>query len=225
MAFLDALDCRNLRRRAAPRPDDLGPPLLADTRVVRPVRARGNCYLIPHPLRAARRHDSAEPGPAHVAEPGRVMEHIAGRAGVRVRPPQRCQVPQRRPGQRRGRQVFVRAIPRQRAQDAQRQDRRHRDSRPWTDPLPAQAIVAGLLDLLFERDRRRLGRAEEICREGRRRRIQEGPDRRRPLPIRLVHPGRGARRGSLRSVLAESAEREAAGLQVDSGRVHTSGRP
>ena len=48
----------------------------------------------------------------------------------------------------------------------------------------AEGAVAGLPDLLRQRHRRRLGRAEEIHREGRRRRVQEGADRRRPVQVR-----------------------------------------
>src|SRR5262249_30370463 len=40
-------------------------------------------------------------------------------------------------------------------------------SDPGTGALPAPATVAGLPDLLFQCDGRRLDRAEEICREGR----------------------------------------------------------
>ena len=49
-----------------------------------------------------------------------------------------------------------------------------RDARSAARPLQAERAVARLSDLLFERHRRRLDRAEEICREGRRRRLQEG---------------------------------------------------
>ena len=55
--------------------------------------------------------------------------------------------------------------------------------------------------------------------EGRRRRLQEGADRRRPLSIRLVHAGRRARARGRRPVLAQVPAREAAGLQDDPGPV------
>ena len=99
-----------------------------------------------------------------------------------------------------------------------------RDPRSAARPLQAEKAVARLPDLLFDRQRRRLDRAEEICREGRRRRLQEAPDRRRPLQIRLVQPrGRtGAR--SLRGLLAQDAERQAAGDEGDPRRVDAAGR-
>ena len=54
-----------------------------------------------------------------------------------------------------------------------------RDARSAACPLQAQEAVARLPDLLFERQRRRLDRSEEIRREGRRRRLQA---RRRSAP-------------------------------------------
>ena len=70
--------------------------------------------------------------------------------------------------------------------------RRGGDARSAARPLQAEGAVARLPDLLRQRHRRRLDRAEEVRREGRRRRLQEGADRRRPLQVRLVHAGRRA---------------------------------
>ena len=80
--------------------------------------------------------------------------------------------------------------------------------KPWPDFLTFYAT----------RHRRRLDRAEEIRREGRRRRLQEGADRRRPLQVRLVHAGRRAGAGGVRGLLAQDAERQAPGLQGDPRR-------
>ena len=80
-------------------------------------------------------------------------------------------------------------------------------------PLQAEEAVAGLPDLLRQRHRRRLDRAEEIRREGRRGRLQEGADRRRPVQVRLVHPRRGTGAGGVRGVLAQDAERQAPGAE------------
>ena len=91
---------------------------------------------------------------------------------------------------------------------------------PGARALPPQGAVARLPHVLLERDRRGLDRAQEVRREGRRRRIQEASDRRRALPLRLVHAGRGARAGGRRPVLAEDAAGEAARLQGDSRPVH-----
>ena len=80
---------------------------------------------------------------------------------------------------------------------------RIRLKRPWPD----------FMTFYLRGHRRRLDRAQEVRREGRRRGVQEGARRRRPLQVRLVHPGCGARPGGLRAVLAEGAEREAARLE------------
>ncbi len=45
-----------------------------------------------------------------------------------------------------------------------------------------------------------------------------------PVQIRLVHPGCGGGAGGLRSVLEESAEREAGDLEIDPRRDHAPGR-
>ena len=74
---------------------------------------------------------------------------------------------------------------------------------PPARALQAEGAVARLSDLLCDRQRRRLDRAEEIRREGRRRRVQEGADRRRPLQIRVVQPRRRAGARSLRRLLAQ----------------------
>ena len=71
---------------------------------------------------------------------------------------------------------------------AQGQGGRGRDAGSAARALPAQAAVAGLHDLLRHAGHRRgLDRPEEVRREGRRGRLQEGAGRRRPLPVRLVH--------------------------------------
>ena len=74
---------------------------------------------------------------------------------------------------------------------------------PWPDFLTFYAT----------RHRSGLDRAQEIRRKGRRRRVQEGAGRRRPLQIRLVHPGRRVGARGLRPVLAQDPERQAPGVQ------------
>ena len=56
--------------------------------------------------------------------------------------------------------------------------------------VQAEEPLAGFPHLLFGHHRRGVGRAEEVCREGRRRRLQEGADRRRSVQVRLVHAWR-----------------------------------
>ena len=53
----------------------------------------------------------------------------------------------------------------------------------------------------------------QVRREGRRRWLQEGAGGRRAVPVRLVHPGRGAGAGGVRAVLAEEPERQAPRVQ------------
>ena len=97
--------------------------------------------------------------------------------------------------------------------------------RPAPRPLPAQAAVARLHDVLRHAGhRRRLGRAEEVRREGRRRRLQEGADRRRAVPVRR----RSTRASSwcwrpTSSYWRKVAERQAPGLQGRARRGHAAG--
>ena len=137
----------------------------------------------------------------------------------------RARVPQRRARHRRGRQVLVRALPRHLGEDAQGQGRRGRDAGSRPRPLPAQAAVARLHDVLRHAgDGRELGRPQEVRREGRRGRLQEGAGRRRAVPLRLVHAGRRAGARGVRRLLAQDAEREAPGLQGGPGRGDAAGR-
>ncbi|MBM3220183.1 MAG: hypothetical protein FJZ38_16170 [Candidatus Rokubacteria bacterium] len=55
--------------------------------------------------------------------------------------------------------------------------------------------------------RRRLDRAAEISREGRRRRVQEGAGRRGAVQVRVVHARRRAGPRRQRAILAQGAER------------------
>ena len=100
-----------------------------------------------------------------------------------------------------------------------KKSRRDRGSRRAPRPLQAQGAVARFHDLLFERQRRRLDRPEKICRGGRRRRVQEGPDRRRSVQIRLVQSRGRAGPGGVRRLLAQDAVRQAAGDEGDPRRV------
>ncbi len=73
------------------------------------------------------------------------------------------------------------------------------DARSAARRLQAENPLAGLHHLLCRCLRRRLGRAAQVCGEGRGRRIQKGPDRRRAIQVRLVHARRGAGAGGLRA--------------------------
>ena len=106
---------------------------------------------------------------------------------------------------------------------AEGEGRRGRDRRSAARPVQAEEAVARFSDLLFERQRRRLDRAEEIRREGRRRGVQEGADRRRAVQIRLVQPRGRAGARSLRRLLAQDAERQAPGDEGDPRRGDAAG--
>src|ERR1700730_14046448 len=89
--------------------------------------------------------------------------------------------------------------------------------------LPAQGAMARLPDVLRQRHRGGLDRAEEIRRESRRRRVQKGTDRRWALQIRVVQSGHRAGARSLRRILAQAGERAACGDQSHSRRVDKAG--
>ena len=120
------------------------------------------------------------PGGRQHAEPGRVVDGVEGRAHLRVRPAQGREVPQRRPGDRGGREVLVRPLQGRRGQAPQGPGARGPDRRSRPRALHPEGAVAGLHDLLRHlRHRRGVDRAEEVRGEGGRGRLQEGADRRR----------------------------------------------
>ena len=73
-----------------------------------------------------------------------------------------------RAGHRRGRQVLVRALPRSGPVSDKGTRRGDRGVRPAACAFQAQETVARFSDVLFERQRRRLDRPQEIRRESRR---------------------------------------------------------
>ena len=157
-------------------------------------------------------HAEADAGQPDGAEPGRVVERVARRTRLRLRSPQRREVPQRRSGHRRGREVLVRALPRRRRQGAQGARRGGRDAGSRARAHPAQAAVARLHDLLSPAPPAPAGSCpkkyvEKVGDEG----FKKAPIGAGPVQVRLVHAGRGAGPRGLRPVLAEGAEREAPG--------------
>jgi hypothetical protein len=143
---------------------------------------------------------------------------LAGWARLRLRAAPRDEVPQRRSGHRRRRQVLLRALSRHLRARPQGQGRRRRDAGRRARALPAQAAVARLHDVLrHARDRRRLGRTEEVRRASGGGRLSKGADRRRALSVRLLHTRDRAGPGSVRGLLAQESEREAAGAENDPG--------
>ena len=191
---------------------------LAGADLVRSGGNAGHRHAVHAALRAARRAGEADAGQPGRAVPGGVLDRLRGRAQPQLRAARRRQVPQWRAGDGGGREVLVRALSRQRRALHQGEGGGGRNARSAARHLPPEQAVARFPDLLFERHRRRLDRAEEIRRERRRGRLQEGADRRRTVQVRLVHPGRRAGDGGVRRLLAQDAHREAAGLEGDPRR-------
>ena len=125
------------------------------------------------------------------------------------------QVPQRRAGDRGGREVLLRALSRHLGGADEGAGGGGGDAGRAQRALRAEEAVAGFPDVLQLGHRRGLDRAEEIRREGRRGGLQEGADRRRTVQVRLLHARRRTGVRGLRRLLAQDAGREAAGLQGD----------
>ena len=95
---------------------------------------------------------------------------------------------------------------------------------PHQRALPAEEPVARLHDVLHRGQRRRLDRPEEIRREGRRRRLQEGAGGRRAVQVRLVHAGRRARPGGVRLYWRKTPSVKRLVFKVDHRRDDAAGR-
>ena len=165
--------------------------------------AAGFRHAVLGAVRAARRAGEADAGTAHGAEPRRILDRERGQAGLRIQPAQGPEIPQRRPVHRRGREVQLRAREGG-AAEGEGEGGRHR--RPVQGAVRAARAVAGLHDVLRHAcQRRRLDRAEELLREGRPRRLQEAPDRPRPLQVRQHEAGHRTGDGGERGLLAQGA--------------------
>ena len=214
LALMSVASAPGARRRGACRSDDLGPSLQPRADPLRARRDTGPHHALHDPLRAPRRPREADAREDHGAQPGRVVDRVARRTRLRVRAAQGGDVPQRRARHGRRRQVLVRAVPRHLREGAQGEGGRDRDSGCPARPVPAQATMAGLHGVLRHAGNGRgLDRPQEVRREGRGGRLQEGAGRSRPLQVRLVHARDRARAGGLRGILAQDAGREAPGLQ------------
>ena len=172
-------------------------------------------------VRAARRDGEAAAGQPAGAQPGRVVDRLGRRARVRVRPAQGNAIPQRRSRHRRrtsSSRSSATGAPRSKtfkervaAVEIPGPTRvRFRLKEPWPDFLTFYSSATGAGWIVPKKY------VEKVGDDG----FKKRADRRRPLPVRLVHAGRGARAGGRRPVLAQDPAGEAAGLQDDSGSVH-----
>ncbi len=155
-------------------------------------------------------------------EPGRVVDRQRRPEDLRLQAPRGREVPQRRSVHRRGREVQLRA--RQGLPDPEGEDARGRGREPVAREDPPERALAGLHGVLrHDGGGARLDRAEEVHREGRRRRLQEGAGRSRPVQVRQPQSRHRARARGERELLAEDAVGEASRLQEHPGVEHAHG--
>ena len=91
---------------------------------------------------------------------------------------------------------------------------RFRLKKPWPDFLTFYPVATGAGWIV----------PKQVCREGRRGRVQEGADRRRAIQVRLVHAGRRTGARGVRAILAQDAGGEAHRHEGDPGRIDPAGR-
>ena len=154
-----------------------------------------------------------------LAESGRPR----GRPQLRVRAARRREIPQRRPGDRRGRQVLVRAyrgtaheMMKDRVAAVEMPDPRHvrfRLKQPWPDFLTFYATATGAGWIVPKKY------VEKVGDEG----FKKAPVGAGPVQIRLVQAGRGAGPRGLRAVLAQAA-RASSGWSSGSSRTRHAAR-
>ncbi len=134
-------------------------------------------------------------------------------------------LPQRRAGDRGGREVLLRALQGRERHAPQGEGEGRAGARADPGPLRAQGALGRLHDVL--RDHRLGGgvdRAEEVRAAGRRGRLQDRPGRRGALQGGLVQAGHRDRHGGLRRLLAQGALGEAPDHALDAGGDHARGR-
>ena len=219
------LGCSSGARRDGARHHGLGPARDAGVALARPRRHGGAHHPVHGALRAPRRALEADARQHQHAEPRRVVDRLEGRDQLRVRPAQERQVPQRRSGDRGGREVHVRALQGRVGPAPQGQGEGGPGRRAEPGALRAQGGVAGLHGLLRHLGhRRRLDRAQEVHREGGRGRLQEGTGGRRAVQVRVVSAGDRARARGVPRLLAQGAVGEAHRHAQHSRREHAGRR-
>ena len=182
-------------------------------------------HAVHDPVRRPRRAGQAAARRHEHAQPGRVVERVEGPSHVHVHASEEREVPRRLPGQRRGREVLVRALQRRQCHAAEGQGQGRPDRLAHTGALRSEGAVARLHALLrHHRLRRRLDRPQALRRQGRRGRLQEGADRRGPLSRRVLQPRRGDRPRGVRRLLAQGAEHQAPCDAHDDRGDHARGR-
>jgi hypothetical protein len=172
----------------------------------------------------ARRAGQAHAAGPHDTESRRILDGEPRWAHLRVRRAQGRAVPQRPTAHGRGREVQLRALSRRRGQDAEGEGQGRDVGDTPADSLRAERAVARLPHLLrHARDRRRLDRAEEVRRAGRRCGIPQAPHRRGAVQVRQPPARRRARPRGPREVLAKDTADQAARHEGRAGRGHAPG--
>ncbi len=213
------------RHRGSGGDHDLGGPCHAGAALARPGRDGVGHHTVHAAVSPPRRGGQADAG-RNAAEPGRVVDDVAQRAHLRVRAAARGEVSQRRPGHGGGCSVLLRALQGRRRSTAEKQGQGSADPGPAASPLRAERGLARLHDVLrHHRYRRRLGRAQEVRREGWRRRLPEGSDRGWSLSVRERHAWCRGRAGGVRGLLAQGPQCQAPGLEERARRDDAGGRP
>ena len=119
LALLIAVAALGRRRGYPRRPAHLGRSRDARSHVARSGGDAGDHHAVHDHVRPPRRHGEGDARQSPRAEPRGILESVARRADLRVRPAQGRPVPQRRPRDRRGREVLLRALSGRRREDAQ----------------------------------------------------------------------------------------------------------
>ena len=165
------------------------------------------------------------PGKPFAPSLAEVVDRVPRRAHLRVRPARGRQVPQRRAGYGRGREVLVRALSRRRRPRRSRTGSpsvetpdpkrvRFKLKQPWPDFLTFYASATGAAWVVPKKY------VEQVGDEG----FKKAPIGAGPLQVRRVHAGPRADVRGLRAVLAQEAQRQAPGVQGDPRRVDATGR-
>ena len=145
------------------------------------------------------------PGQRYAASLAESWTVERGSTRLQLHAASRFEIPQRRSVHRRGREVQLHAGE---GGAAAPEGEGGRGRRPDSCAVRAARALAGLHDILRHvRQRRWLDRAEELCGEGRRRRIQAAPGGPWSVQVRQQQAGHRTGDGGVRGLLAQGALR------------------